>query len=65
VATNWLKRQPSVRSSVNDELDQHIERVYAQHNRCYSYRRVREELLDLGLAKQLNQTSLTSVSVLS
>ena len=46
---DWLKRQPSVRSLVNDELDQHIERVYAQHNRCYGYRRVREELLDLGI----------------
>ena len=45
---DWLKRQPSVRSLVNDELDQHIERVYAQHKRCYGYRRVREELLDLG-----------------
>jgi hypothetical protein len=54
---DWLnrqiRRQISARELVNDELDQRIERIeriYTQHNRCYGYRRVREELLDLGLS---------------
>ena len=56
---DWLnrqiRRQISARELVNDELDQRIERIerieriYTQHNRCYGYRRVPEELIDLGL----------------
>lgn len=46
---DWLKRLPSVRELANDELDQQIECVYTQHHKRYGYRRIREELLDLGI----------------
>lgn len=46
---DWLKREPSQRVVVNSELDKVIRRIYSEHAGRYGYRRVRDDLLDLGL----------------
>ena len=39
----------------NQQLDEHIGRIYAEHAGRYGYRRVREELRDLGLSASLER----------
>lgn len=46
---DWLKREPSQRIVVNHELDRTIKRIYSEHAGRYGYRRVHDDLLDLGL----------------
>jgi len=45
---DWLKRKPSQQACANAALDQQIQRIYGEHSGRYGYRRVRDELLDLG-----------------
>lgn len=46
---DWFKRQPSQRSVGYLTLDQHIKRIYVEHNGRYGYRRICAELADEGI----------------
>lgn len=52
---DWRKRSVSMRELSNQQLDEHIGRIYAEHAGRYGYRRVREELRDLGLSASLER----------
>ena len=52
---DWRKREVSVRELANIALDQHIQRIYHEHAGRYGYRRVCEELHDLGIRVSLER----------
>ena len=52
---DWRKREVSVRELANIALDQHIQRIYHEHAGRYGYRRVCEELRDLGIRVSLER----------
>jgi len=52
---DWRKRSISMQELSNQQLDEHIGRIYAEHAGRYGYRRVREELQELGLSASLER----------
>ena len=52
---DWRKREVSVRELANTALDQHIQHIYHEHAGRYGYRRVCEELRDLGIRVSLER----------
>lgn len=52
---DWRKREVSKREIDNTALDAHIQRIYHEHAGRYGYRRVCEELRDMGLSLSLER----------
>lgn len=46
----WLKRKPSLRAIENQQLDAEITRIYWEHNERYGYRRIHDDILEMGLS---------------
>ena len=52
---DWRNREVSVREVSNIQLDEHIMRIYREHEGRYGYRRVCDELRDLGVSASLER----------
>ena len=52
---DWRAREISTREVSNIQLDEHITRIYHEHAGRYGYRRVCEELRDMGLSASLER----------
>ena len=52
---DWRKRELSKREIANASLDSHIQRVYHEHAGRYGYRRICDDLRDVGLSVSLER----------
>ena len=52
---DWRNREVSIREVSNQQMDEHIVRIYNEHAGRYGYRRICEELRDLGLSTSLER----------
>ena len=52
---DWLRSKPPTRLVLNTALDAHIQWVYAEHAGRYGYRRICNELRDMGLCVSLER----------
>lgn len=52
---DWRKREASRREIANASLDSHIQRIYHEHAGRYGYRRICDDLRDVGLSVSLER----------
>ena len=52
---DWRKREVSNREISNVQLDKHIRDIYNEHSGRYGYRRICEELREIGLSASLER----------